>query len=154
MGLLGLITVKILAPGFYACHDMRTPVRSAFLTLLVSQTLAVVLMFQIGHAGLTLATSIGAIVNALLLYRAMRRGDIYAPLPGWGRFLGRVTIALVALGVVLWWSAGADEFWTTARLWAKVGRLTLVIGAGAVAYFGALWLLGFRFADFNRREPS
>jgi putative peptidoglycan lipid II flippase len=154
VGLLGLITVKILAPGFYARHDMRTPVRSAFLTLLVSQTLAVVLMFQIGHAGLTLATSIGAILNALLLYRAMRRGDIYAPLPGWGRFLGRVAIALFALGAVLWWTAGADEFWTTAGLWAKVGRLGLVIGAGALVYFGALWLLGFRFADFNRREPS
>src|SRR5438132_1360326 len=152
VGLLGLIAVKILAPGFYARQDMRTPVRSAFLTLLVSQTLAVALMFQIGHAGLTLATSIGAILNALLLYRAMRRGDIYAPLPGWGRLLGRVAIALFALGAVLWWSAGADEFWTTARLWAKVGRLALVIGAGAIVYFGALWLLGFRFADFNRRE--
>ena len=111
-------------------------------------------MFRIGHAGLTLATSIGAILNALLLYRAMRRGDIYAPLPGWGRFLGRVTIALFVLGAVLWWTAGADEFWTTAGLWAKAGRLALVIGAGAIAYFGALWLLGFRFADFNRREPS
>jgi putative peptidoglycan lipid II flippase len=154
VGLLGLITVKILAPGFYARHDMRTPVRSAFLTLLVSQSLAVVLMFQLGHAGLTLATSIGAILNALLLYRAMRRGDIYAPLPGWGWFLGRVAIALFALGAVLWWTAGADEFWTTAGLWAKVGRLGLVIGAGALVYFGALWLLGFRFADFNRREPS
>ena len=152
VGLLGLIAVKILAPGFYARQDMRTPVRSAFLTLLVSQTLAVVLMFQIGHAGLTLATSIGAILNALLLYRAMRRGDIYAPLPGWGWFLGRVAIALFALGAMLWWSAGADEFWTTARLWAKVGRLALVIGTGAIVYFGALWLLGFRFADFNRRE--
>ena len=58
---VGLISVKILAPGFYARHDMRTPVRSAFLALLVAQTLAVTLMFQIGHAGLTLATSIGAL---------------------------------------------------------------------------------------------
>src|SRR5256886_4716745 len=84
VGLLGLITVKILAPGFYARHDMRTPVRSAFLTLLVSQTLAVVLMFQIGHAGLTLATSIGAILHALLLSLPVRRVDLHAPLPGRG----------------------------------------------------------------------
>jgi putative peptidoglycan lipid II flippase len=154
VGLLGLITVKILAPGFYARQDMRTPVRTAFLSLVVAQTLAVALMFQIGHAGLTLATSVGATVNAFLLYRALRRGDIYAPLPGWGRFLGRVAIALVALGAVLWWTAGPDDFWTRAGLWAKVGRLALVVGAGAAAYFGALWLLGFRFADFDRREPS
>jgi putative peptidoglycan lipid II flippase len=154
VGLLGLITVKILAPGFYARQDMRTPVRTAFLSLVVAQTLAVALMFQIGHAGLTLATSVGATVNALLLYRALRRGGIYAPLPGWGRFLGRVAIALVVLGAVLWWSAGPEELWTRAGLWTKVARLGLVVAAGASAYFGSLWLLGFRLADFNRREPS
>jgi putative peptidoglycan lipid II flippase len=89
-----------------------------------------------------------------LLYRALRRGGIYAPLPGWGRFLGRVAIALVVLGAVLWWSAGPEELWTRAGLWTKVARLGLVVAAGASAYFGSLWLLGFRLADFNRREPS
>jgi putative peptidoglycan lipid II flippase len=154
VGLVGLISVKILAPGFYARHDMRTPVRSAFVALLIAQTLAVTLMFQIGHAGLTLATSIGALINSLLLYRAMRRADIYAPLPGWGPFLRRVMVALVVLGAVLWLAAGADEFWISAGLWSKVGRLALVIAGGAVAYFGTLRLLGFRVADFDRREPS
>jgi putative peptidoglycan lipid II flippase len=152
-GLLGLITVKILAPGFYARQDMRTPVRTAFASLIVAQTLAVALMFQIGHAGLTLATSIGAIVNALLLYRSLRRANIYAPLPGWAPFLLRLFVALVALGAVLWWLAGPDELWIHARFAAKVSRLALVIAAGTVAYFAALWLLGFRLADFNRREP-
>jgi len=83
----------------------------------------------------------------------MRRESFYAPMPGWGLFLGRVALALIVLGLVLWWVAGADDFWTSAGLWQKAGRLALVIGAGAVAYFGALWVLGFRFADFNRREP-
>ena len=154
VGLVGLITVKILAPGFYARHDLRTPVRSAFMALLCAQTLAVVLMFQIGHAGLTLATSTGAIINSLLLYRAMRRADVYAPLPGWGPFLRRVLCALGVLGAVLWWGAGTNESWLTAGLWSKVGRLTLVVAGGAAAYFGTLWLLGLRLADFNRREPS
>jgi putative peptidoglycan lipid II flippase len=152
VGLLGLIAVKILAPGFYARHDMRTPVRIAFTTLLVSQTLAVILMFQIGHAGLTLSISLGACLNAALLYRAMRRRDVYRPLPGWGRFLWRVAVALCVLGAVLWWTAGDDSFWLAAGLWAKVGRLGMIIAAGAVAYFGSLWLVGFRLADFNRRE--
>ena len=154
VGLLGLIAVKILAPGFYARQDMRTPVRCAFATLLVAQTLAVVLMFQIGHAGLTLSISVGACLNAYLLYRAMRRREIYAPLPGWGSFLGRMGLALCVMGAALWWSAGPDSFWIAAGLWAKVGRLAIVVAAGALAYFGALWLLGFRIADFNRREPS
>src|SRR5947207_5815110 len=154
VGLLGLITVKILAPGFYPRHDMKTPVPTAFLSLLVAQTFAVVLMFQIGHAGLTLATSIGATLNALLLYRALRRAGIYVPLPGWGGFLGLIAIELVGLGAVLWWSAGPDEFWIRAGLAAKASRIAWVVGAGGIAYFAALWLLGFRLADFNRREPS
>ena len=153
-GLLGIIAVKILAPGFYARQDMRTPVRTAFLSLIVAQSFAVALMFQIGHAGLTLATSIGASLNALLLYRALRRGEIYVPEPGWARFFGRLAVALVVLGVVLWFAAGPDELWVRAGLTAKVTRLSLVMAAGAAAYFTSLWLLGFRLGDFNRREPS
>ncbi|HET9763239.1 MAG TPA: lipid II flippase MurJ, partial [Casimicrobiaceae bacterium] len=83
-----------------------------------------------------------------------RRREIYAPLAGWGSFLGRLAIALIVLGVVLWWAAGPDERWLHARFAAKVLHLALVVAAGALSYFAALWLLGFRFADFNRREPS
>ncbi|HKE40605.1 MAG TPA: murein biosynthesis integral membrane protein MurJ [Casimicrobiaceae bacterium] len=153
VGLLGLIAVKILAPGFYARQDMKTPVRIAFLAVLFTQTLAVILMFQIGHAGLTLSTSLGACLNAALLYYMMRRGAIYAPLPGWRSFLARVIIALCVLAGVLWFAAGPDDFWINAGLWPKVWRLLLVMSAGAATYFAALWLLGFRLADFNRREP-
>jgi len=154
VGLLGFIAVKILAPGFYARQNMKTPVKIAFLTVLVTQTLAVILMFQISHAGLTLATSLGACLNASLLYRAMRRTGVYTPLPGWRRFLARVGVALAVLGAVLWLAPGEDAFWLHAGLWAKIGRLAWVIGASAVTYFAALWLMGFRLADFSRHEPS
>ena len=154
VGLLGLVAIKILAPGFYARQNMKTPVRIAFLTVLVTQKLAVALMFQIGHAGLTLETSLGACFNAVLLYLAMRRQQVYSPLPGWGRFLARVVVASLVLGGVMWWAAGADAFWIAAGLWTKISRLAMVIGAGALAYFASLWLVGFRFADFNRREPT
>jgi putative peptidoglycan lipid II flippase len=154
VGLLGLIAVKILAPGFYARQNMKTPVKIAFLTVIVTQLLALLLMFQIGHAGLTLATSVGACFNAALLYWAMRRQKVYSPLPGWGRFLARVTAALLVLCGVMWWAAGPDAFWISAGLWSKMSRLGMVIGASALAYFGSLWLVGFRFKDFNRREPG
>jgi putative peptidoglycan lipid II flippase len=153
-GLLGLIAVKILAPGFYARQNLRTPVKIAFLTVLFAQTLAVILMFQIGHAGLTLSTSLGACFNATLLYVAMRRGGVYVPRPGWMPFLARIAVALIVLGVVLWFVPGDDAYWLHAGLWGKIGRLAWVIGAGAVSYFGALWLLGFRVSDFSRHEPT
>ena len=154
VGLLGLIAVKILAPGFYARQNLKTPVKIALLTVLVTQILAVILMFQISHAGLTLATSLGACLNATLLYVAMRRAGVYTPLPGWGRFLLRIGVALLVLGVVLWFAPGEDTFWLHAGLWAKIGRMAWVIVAGAIAYFAALWLMGFRLTDFSRHEPT
>src|SRR4030095_3193764 len=82
VGLLGLVLVKILAPGFYARQHMRTPVKIAFFTVLVALVLAVILMQWLGHAGLTLATSLGACVNAALLFWALRRLGYYKPAAG------------------------------------------------------------------------
>ena len=152
VGLPGLILVKILAPGFYARQVMATPVKIAFATVLVSQTLALILMFRIGHAGLTLSTSIGACLNAGLLFWFLRKRGIYVPSPGWLLFVSKLVVAMFALAAVLLWLGGAPSFWTSATLWPKVGRLAGVCAAGAGAYFGALWLLGFRVADFSRRD--
>jgi len=152
VGLLGLIVVKILAPGFYARQVMATPVKIAFTTVLVSQTLAVILMFPMGHAGLTLSTSIGACFNAALLYWFLRKRGYYVPTAGWPRFLAKLLVALIVLAGVLVFLGGSASFWLSASLWQKVGRLAGVCAAGAAAYFASLWLLGFRVADFNRRE--
>jgi putative peptidoglycan lipid II flippase len=152
VGLLGLIVVKILAPGFYARQVMATPVKIAFTTVLVSQTLAVILMFPMGHAGLTLSTSIGACFNATLLFWFLRKRGYYVPTAGWLLFLGKLVVALLVLAAVLFLLGGPATFWLSASLWPKVGRLAGVCAAGALAYFGSLWLLGFRVADFNRRD--
>ena len=91
VGLLALILVKILAPGFYARQVMRTPVKIAFVTVLVTQALAVLLAWPLGlgHAGLTLATSLGACVNAALLFWLLRKHGYYAPQPGWAAVPGQ-----------------------------------------------------------------
>ena len=154
VGLLGLTLVKILAPGFYARQNMKTPVKIAFVTVLVAQTLAVILMFPMGHAGLTLSTSLGACLNAGLLFWQLRKGGVYAPRAGWLQFVSKLVVALFVLGLALLAVAGPASFWLHAALWEKVGRLAFVIGAGALAYFGALWLLGFRLADFNRADAT
>ncbi len=156
VGLLGLILVKILAPGFYARQVMRTPVKIAFLTVLITQTLAVVFAWGIdlGPTGLTLATSVGACINAGLLFWLLRKHGFYVPQPGWLIFVSKLIIALVALAAVLFWLAGASTFWLNASLWQKAGRLAGVVAAGIAVYFAALYLLGFRFADFNRREST
>jgi putative peptidoglycan lipid II flippase len=152
IGLLGIILVKILAPGFYARQIMKTPVKIAFVAVLVALAFAVILMVPLGHAGLTLATSLGACLNAALLFRFLRKQGIYTPQPGWPGFLWKLAVALCVLGVLLAAIAGPPSFWLAAGLWAKAGRLAAVIAAGMAGYFGVLWLLGFRIADFSRRE--
>jgi putative peptidoglycan lipid II flippase len=154
VGLLALILVKILAPGFYARQQIRTPVKIAFVTVLVTQTLAVTLMWPLGHAGLTLATSLGACVNASLLFWFLRRNGFYRPEPGWLAFVARLVIALGVLAATLYALSGPAEYWLAAGLWAKIGRLAAIIAGAAVAYFAALYLLGFRLADFNRKEAG
>jgi len=156
VGLTALIVVKILAPGFYARQVMKTPVKIAFVTVVVTQLMAWLLAWPLGygHAGLTLATSLGACVNATLLFWLLRKHGFFAPQPGWAPFLGKVLVALAVLAAVLAWLAGPSSYWLAASLWQKVGRLGGVIAAGAVAYFAALYLLGFRLRDFNRRETA
>ena len=153
VGLLGIILVKILAPGFYARQNMRTPVKIAFVAILTAFAFAVLLMqTTLGHAGLTLATSIGACLNAALLFRFLRKQGIFTPRPGWPVFLCKLALALCVLGVLLWAIAGPPSYWLAASLWERIGRMAAVIAAAMLAYFGALWLMGFRLADFSRRE--
>jgi putative peptidoglycan lipid II flippase len=156
IGLPALVLIKILAPGFYARQVMRTPVRIAFVTVVVTQVIAVTLAWPLGfgHAGLTLATSLGACLNATLLFVLLRRHGFYAAVPGWGTFMLRILVALAVLGGVLAWLVGTPESWIAARLWTRIGRLALLVFAGAGAYFATLWLLGFRLADFDRREKT
>ena len=152
VGLLGLILVKILAPGFYARQHIKTPVKIAFVTVLITQTFAVILMQFLGHAGLTLATSLGACINASLLFWFLRRSGYYHPAAGWLAFVSKLVVALGVLAVVLYWLSGPAEAWLGYGLWERVARLAGIIAAGGAAYFLALFLVGFRLAHFNRRE--
>lgn len=151
VGLVGLIAVKVLAPGFYARQDIRTPVKIAVITLVVTQLLNLVLVWELRHAGLALSISIGACLNAGLLLRGLRRNAIYQPQPGWGVFVLKLVLAVYVMGAVLWVLCGNAESWLSASALERVARLGLLVVAGAVAYFGTLWLSGFRLRDFNRR---
>ena len=154
LGLPGLILVKILAPGFYARQVMKTPVKIAFFTVLVTQALAVLFAWPLGleQAGLTLATSIGACCNAGLLLWLLLRSGYYRPEPGWLVFVVKVAIAAALLAAALAWLAGPDAEWLHAGVVRKIAHLAGVVAGGALVYFGALYALGFRLSHFERRE--
>jgi putative peptidoglycan lipid II flippase len=154
VGLPPQILIENLAPGFYARQVMRTPVKIAFVTVLVTQALAVLFAWplRLGHAGLTLATSLGACLNATLLFVLLRRHGFYVAHGGWWSFLLRVFVAVAVLGAVLAWLVGPPQAWLHATLWTRVGRLALLVLVGAGVYFATLFLLGFRLSQFSRRE--
>jgi putative peptidoglycan lipid II flippase len=151
-GLLGLVAVKVLAPGFYASHDMRTPMRIAIVALVVTQALNVALVPLLAHAGLALSIGLGALLNAGLLLAALLRRGSYKPSPGWGVFALQVIAASALLAVFLMWGAASFP-WTTLRGMPlqRAGLMALMlIGAGAV-YFIALAAAGVRLRQFVTR---
>lgn len=152
IGLMGLIGVKILAPGFYARQDIRTPVKIAVVALLATQASNLVLVPLFAHAGLAASVSLGALANAAMLYVGLRRRGLYRPSPGWPAFFAKVAIALVVLALLLWlgnrqvdWTAMQGEWPLRAALLAGL------IGGGSAAYVIVLLLLGFRPRDFAVR---
>lgn len=154
VGLTGLILVKILAPGFYAHQDVRTPVKFALITLAVTQLLNLALIGPLQHAGLALAIGLASLLNAALLYRGLRVRKIYQPVAGWGLFMFKVCIALCVLATFLWFSAGSPEQWLEYSVWEKVARLSAIVAGGAAAYFASLFALGFRLRDFRKQAAS
>ncbi|MEN3354593.1 MAG: putative peptidoglycan lipid flippase [Betaproteobacteria bacterium] len=154
VGLVGLILVKILAPGFYARQDIRTPVRVAIFTLIATQALNAVLIWPLRHAGLALAISLGACLNAGLLFWLLRRRAIYAPQPGWVRFVVKLTLAVAVMAVVLWLATGNAAVWLAASASDRVVWLMGIIAIGAAAYFATLWATGFRLRDFSQRAAE
>ena len=151
VGLIGLILVKVLAPGFYAQQDIKTPVRIGVVTLVGTQVMNLILIWPLKHAGLALAIGLGACFNAALLYRGLRRRGIYQPLPGWPVFLLKILLAIYVMTAVLWLATGSSAEWLASGALERALRLSWVVIAGAATYFGTLWVLGFRLGDFAKR---
>lgn len=151
-GLLGIIAVKVLAPGFYARQDVRTPVKIAVGVLIATQLMNLLLVPWLGVSGLAWSIGLGALGNAAFLLHGLYRRGAYVPRPGWLRFLLQVLAGCAVLGMGL---AAAGHFVDWLALGAhwprRVGLMALVLPAGAAAYLGTLALAGVRWQQFRRR---
>jgi putative peptidoglycan lipid II flippase len=154
VGLVGIILVKILAPGFYARQNVATPVKIGVLTLVATQGMNLAFVGPLRHAGLALAIGLGACLNAALLYRFLRRNGIYTPQPGWPVFLLKVLIAVSAMGVVLYFAMGPASWWLASSWERKVPAVMGLVLLGAACYGGCLLAFGFRPRDFSRRAAQ
>jgi putative peptidoglycan lipid II flippase len=154
VGLVGMILVKILAPGFYARQNVRTPVKIGVVTLVATQLMNLVLVGPLRHAGLALAIGLGACLNALLLYVMLRKRDIYVPQPGWPVFILKVLASVGFMAVVLFTSMGEASWWLQAGWQLKVPAILGLVLLGTAAYAACLLAFGFRPRDFSRRAAE
>jgi putative peptidoglycan lipid II flippase len=152
VGLLGLIAIKVLAPGFYARQDMRTPVKIAIGVLIATQLMNLVFVPWFGHAGLALSIGLGALINAAFLLAGLLKSGGYKPSPGWAAFIARVLLACSVLGGGLAWAARNIDWIGLQPHWAqRSGWMAAVLAGSVVAYFGVLWASGLNLRQFVRR---
>ncbi|MDX1443229.1 MAG: murein biosynthesis integral membrane protein MurJ [Gammaproteobacteria bacterium] len=156
LGLMGFTLVKILAPGYFARQDTKTPVKVGIVAVCVNVVLNIAFVlvaidqeFIAPHAGLALATGFAAITNASLLFIGLRRRDVYHPGAGWGLFALRCLLANATMAAVVTWQAGGLSVeslapWLEMDFWGRILRLAWCIAAGALAYVIILFLLGLR----------
>jgi putative peptidoglycan lipid II flippase len=154
IGLIGMILVKILAPGFYARQDIKTPVKIGIVTLIATQVMNALFIGWIAHAGLALSIALGACLNSAILFYFLRKNGIYQPEPGWFMYFAKVGVAVTALALTLWFGMGTQESWLTGGGWERITRLAVLVTGGVVVYFTVLAVLGFRPRDFSRRAIS
>ena len=152
VGLLGIVAIKVLAPGFYASQDMKTPVRIAVAVLVITQLLNIAFVPLFRHGGLALSIGVGALINALWLLIGLRRRGSWTPSPGWGRFLLQVLAATALLTVFLMWGAAYFD-WMGLRSQAllRIGLMAAMLAGCALLYFGALWASGVKLRQFVTR---
>ena len=151
VGLLGFMLVKVLAPGFFARQDTKTPVRIGIYAMVANMGLNLLFVVPMAvagmkgpHAGLALATALAAFINAGLLFRQLRVSGVFEAQPGWKGFVARLFFANAAMALPLWWLRGPIEQWLA---WGAADRALHLAGLvllGMAIYFSALYLVGVR----------
>ncbi|WP_297186431.1 murein biosynthesis integral membrane protein MurJ [uncultured Porticoccus sp.] len=157
IGLIAFMLIKVLAPGYFARQDMKTPVRIGVIALVTNMVLNLAFAlplhhyFGIGHVGLALATSLAAMLNAGLLFRGLYRFGIYHPSPGWPRFLLTLLGANLVMAMVLWGFTTYLDQWLLWSGWQRAGWMLLTCLSGMLVYTLFLLVGGIRPSHLRHR---
>ena len=171
-GLPAFALVKTVLPAFYARQDTRTPVRAGLASMVANMVFNIALLAllvalwvpeearQEGvmatlarvpglHFALGIASALSSYLNLVLLWRWLRRADVFDLQPGWTRFLVRLLLANLAMGLALWFGLQVAPDFTVVDKWQRIGWLGALVGGGALVYAVAMLVLGFRLRDFR-----
>ena len=149
LGLIAFMLIKVLAPGYFARQDTKTPVRVAIIAMAANMAFNLMLVFWLKHAGLALATTLSACLNAGLLFWGLWRTKVFQPQPGWSLYGLRLLLANGCMAAVLLLLEGSVQQWLDWSLWNRVGQMALVVSSGLVVYGATLLLGGVRLRHFK-----
>ncbi len=144
VGLPAFIFIKVLASGFFSRQDTVTPVKIGVVAMLSNVILNLLLVGPLAHAGLALATSLSAFINAGLLYYFLYKRQHYTPASGWFVFLLRILVGVLLMSVLISFLAPDLEVWLSWDVYNRVANLAFWIVAGSLVYFLCLIILGIR----------
>ncbi|MBL4637917.1 MAG: polysaccharide biosynthesis C-terminal domain-containing protein, partial [Proteobacteria bacterium] len=146
--------IKVLAPGYFARQDTKTPVKIGIIAMVTNMVLNIILMLQFAHVGLALATSISAGLNAALLFVGLRKLGVYQPDVGWRKFFFQLVVANVSLLLVLLWLTPPSTAWLNWDVWQRFSHLLGLISAAAVIYFAVLALVGIKLTSLLKLKAE
>lgn len=151
VGLLAFMLIKVLAPGYFAREDTKTPVKIGVIAMVANMVFNLALVVPLAHAGLALATSLSAWLNATLLWRGLARQGAWRAQAGAVRFLCQLLAANGVLAAAILYLNEPVQAWLAADGTERAMNMTVLVVAGVVAYFLALALVGVRVRHFRRR---
>ena len=142
LGLLAFMLIKVLAPGYFSRHDMKTPVKIGIWAMTANMLLNLILIWPLQHTGLALATAISSWMNALWLISGLIKRDVYIKSAGWGLFTLRIIFANGLMIALVYYLNPSTLEWFDMSVWARCGQLSVLVAAGMSLYFGVLILSG------------
>ncbi|AMA65137.1 putative peptidoglycan biosynthesis protein MurJ [Candidatus Arsenophonus lipoptenae] len=149
IGLMGLIIVRILATVFYSRKDIKTPIKIAFVSLILTQLMNIIFIKLLQHVGLILSISLSACINAFMLYWQLLRQGIFIPSLNWGNFLLKLSASLMIMTIILVLILQYIPLWEEEIMLIRISWLLIVFFIGIISYFIALFVFGFRLRDFS-----
>lgn len=153
-GLLSYMLIKVLAPGFYARQDIKTPVRIGIIAMVANMVFNLMLAPFLSYVGLALATAMSASLNAFLLYRGLKLAGVYQLSTTSLIFLLKLVVASSLMAALLYWQTPTLAQWVQLSFTVQLWRLITLCGLAIVGYFLLLWLLGVRLRHFKANSVA
>ncbi|WNO59985.1 murein biosynthesis integral membrane protein MurJ [Rheinheimera sp. MMS21-TC3] len=149
LGLFSFMLIKVLAPGFYARQDIKTPVRIGIIAMVANMGFNLMLAPFLSYVGLALATSMSASLNAFLLYRGLKLAGVYQITKATWLYLAKLVLAAVIMAALLYWQMPSFSNWLLFSFSQQAMHLIGLCMAAIFIYFLLLLVLGIRLSQFK-----